>query len=226
MTPQQNSQYETLGAAAAGIVHDLNNQFTLIVNHLAGRDIAGALAIVRQCTALTASVLDVTRGDVLKLGPVDPAHLVREFAAKLRLPLGVRLFVNIPSPVAPVLADPAAVIRALTNLALNACQAMDAGGVLRLSVLPGIIEVADSGNGIDSELAERVFEPFFTTRGELGNGLGLTIVRDIMRRHSGSVTLRCEEGRGAAFTLRFRPAAQKTQGRILKGSPRKIAPAA
>lgn len=216
----------TVSAAAAGVAHDLNNQFTLIVNHLAARDTRAAMEIVMRCSQLTANLLQVSRGTPLKLAPVNPVTLVREFAGRLRLPDGVRLFLSTPTPVPDILANPEAINRVLANLVLNACQAMEQGGVLRLAVSCDCIEVADSGPGIDPELADRVFEPFFTTRGERGHGLGLHIVRDIMRRHSGTVSLHNKPGRGARFALHFRPADVTPQGKVRKGSPRKIAPAA
>ena len=114
---------------------------------------------------------------------------------------------------------------------------MQNNGIVRISASKQSIEIADSGPGIPPEFSQRVFEPFVSskaaTKENQCTGLGLSIVREIMNQHSGSVTLNSEPGRGARFTLRFRPAKVVTleklpaaQGRILKGSPRKIAPAA
>ncbi len=226
MKPQTSTHFETLGAAAAGIAHDLNNQLTLIVNHLSVSNIASAMDALERCSELTTCLLEAGRGETVKLGPVDLAAYLHDFATQLRLPEGIRLFLNVPATLPTIVANPAAVTRALTNLILNACEAMESRGTLRISASKHSIEIADSGPGIDPELAGRVFEPFFTTRGSGGTGLGLAIVRDIMRQHCGSVTLHTEPGRGARFVLRFRPASLAPQGKILKGSPRKIAPAA
>lgn len=252
MIYQQPSQHETLGAAAAGIAHDLNNQLTLIVNHLSFQnsqgpnlsphDIASAMVAVDRCSALTACLLAAGRGEGLQLSPLDPTEFLRDFTAGLRLPEGVRLFLNIPTALPAIAANAVAVSRALYNLISNACAAMQNNGIVRISASKQSIEIADSGPGIPPEFSQRVFEPFFTSRlltsqaathDNQCTGLGLSIVREIMNQHSGSVTLNSEPGRGARFTLRFRPAKvvtleklPATQGRILKGSPRKIAPAA
>jgi len=82
---------------------------------------------------------------------------------------------------------------------------MDGRGTLRITASPRAIEVSDSGNGIPVELAARIFDPFFTTKGAQGTGLGLSIVRDLMRQLGGSVTAHSQPGRGAQFTLHFRP---------------------
>ena len=63
--------------------------------------------------------------------------------------------------------------------------------------------VADSGPGVPVELREQVFETFFTTKGREGSGLGLSVVRNVMRRHNGSVTIEERDGFGAVFVLRF-----------------------
>jgi signal transduction histidine kinase len=104
------------------------------------------------------------------------------------------------------MADTDMVRRAVLNLALNALDAMPAGGELVVTACQtrtGLeIEVADSGPGIPAPLVERLFEPFFTTKGS-GTGLGLAIVERIAAAHGGRATVaNCPEG-GAAFTLIF-----------------------
>ena len=68
----------------------------------------------------------------------------------------------------------------------------------------GIIEVYDSGPGISAECIKQIFEPFYSTKGEEGFGLGLAIVRELMREQGGFVTVKSEPGKGAGFTLHFR----------------------
>lgn len=200
---------EMIGSATAGIAHDINNQLTLIVNHLSIKDVESARSAAERCAALTASLLAWCRGEQLRLVPVDPVAFLRNYARELHVPKNIEVIINIPASLPAITADPLALRRALTNLIANACNAMNDKGVVRITALPLRIEVSDSGPGIPEENKTRIFEPFFSTKGADGAGLGLSIVREIMRQHGGSVTMLSEPGSGALFTLRFRPASAK-----------------
>jgi signal transduction histidine kinase len=199
-----NERLEMVGSAAAGIAHDINNQLTLILNHLSTSDVDSAMAAVSRCCHLTAGLLSYCRGESLKLRPMDPAAFVRDFVNTLSIPAGIRLLVDAPAGIPEVLADPSALMRVLTNLTLNACDAMNGSGTLRIAASEHTIEVTDSGPGISALDRRRIFEPFFTTKGSRGTGLGLAIVREIMHQHGGAVLLRSTPGEGATFQLRFR----------------------
>ena len=206
-TDIRHSRLETIGSAAAGIAHDLNNQFTLILNHLAVSDLASAHDAVSRCVALTSGLLAWCRGESAPLQPTDLAAAVRRFAAHAGIPEHVRLNIEIAEGLSPVLGDETGIYRALDNLFRNACAAMNASGKVRIVVRSGEIDVEDSGPGIAPENLHAHFRAFFSTR---GSGLGLAIVRDIMRRHGGSVTVQSTPGAGAKFTLHFRPAKDVT----------------
>jgi signal transduction histidine kinase len=93
----------------------------------------------------------------------------------------------------------------LTNLLLNAAQAMNGRGTVRVAVdgaNGGVITIRDEGPGIPAEQREQVFEPFFTTK-RLGTGLGLAIVRRLMELQGGSVTLEGDSAVGATFVVRL-----------------------
>ena len=231
----RTERLEMLGSAAAGIAHDINNQLTLIVNHLSSPNLTdripyttdAALAAVDRCAALTESMLAYARGQTVPLKPLDLCTFLGGFLARVQLPKGVWLVSEIPPSLPLIAADPLSLERALTNLISNACAAMGNTGTLRVQASARKIEVADSGPGIAPADLGHIFEPFFTTKGELGAGLGLSIVREIMRQHCGSVTIQSEPGRGAQFTLRFRTPSPDSQGATgFNASPRKIAPAA
>jgi signal transduction histidine kinase len=200
-----SSRMETIGSAAAGIAHDMNNQLTLIVNHLALSDLQGAQRATERCSALTASLLAYCKGDPVEVSSTNPAGFLRSFVAQLRLPEGIDLHLNVPALLPAISVDPLALTRALTNLISNACDAMDGKGTIRITASPRAIEVSDSGPGIPNGTCKQIFDPFFTTKGVNGTGLGLSIVRDLMRLQGGSVTVHSEPGRGAQFTLQFRP---------------------
>jgi signal transduction histidine kinase len=100
--------------------------------------------------------------------------------------------------------------QAILNLITNACYAMNAQTepkeiILRTWAEEGFVclAVRDTGPGIPPDIREKIFETFFTTKSQAGTGLGLAVVRNVMRRHKGSVTLADPTGRGAEFILKF-----------------------
>jgi signal transduction histidine kinase len=196
-----NSRLEMIGSAAAGIAHDVNNQLSLIVNHL-----ECAQRAAERCASLTANLLAYCKGDPVETGSINPAPFLKTLTADLHLPIGVDLRLTLPALLPPITADPLALTRVMTNLISNACDVMNGAGTLQIIASPHTIEVADSGPGIPAGRAKQIFDPFFTTKGANGTGLGLSIVRDLMRQQGGSVAVTSEPGEGARFKLRFRPA--------------------
>ena len=112
-------------------------------------------------------------------------------------------------PLPLINADPDQLKEGLVNLVLNACEAMVEGGSIVIREETGVLEphgpvlavrVIDTGPGIPPTLLERIFQPFFTTKGE-GSGLGLAIVKRIVEEHGGWITAQSPEGRGASVTM-------------------------
>jgi GAF domain-containing protein/ActR/RegA family two-component response regulator len=105
--------------------------------------------------------------------------------------------------------DPVELREALTNLILNAVDAMPRGGVLglRTRVVEGQVELAvsDTGIGMPESVRQRIFDPFFTTKGAQGTGLGLSITYGILMRHRARVVVESEPGQGTTFVLSFEP---------------------
>jgi GAF domain-containing protein/CheY-like chemotaxis protein len=119
--------------------------------------------------------------------------------------------------------DPAELREALTNLVLNAVDAMPSGGTLtlRTSATEGqvTVEVADTGTGIPEHIRQKIFDPFFTTKGPKGTGLGLSMAYGILARHSGRITVESEEGRGTTFRLVFPASDQVAEATLPPASP-------
>ena len=105
------------------------------------------------------------------------------------------------------LGQPADIVSALVNLIVNAIDALTSGGTITLRTgktdRDVWAQVSDDGPGMPPEIERRVFEPYFTTKGDEGTGLGLAMVYACMERHGGSVKLETAPGQGTTFTLSF-----------------------
>jgi PAS domain S-box-containing protein len=107
----------------------------------------------------------------------------------------------------PVKADESALRELLTNLIFNAVDAMPQGGPLTVRTYceaeSGVIEIIDSGTGMTEEVRKHCLEPFYSTKGEGGTGLGLAMVFGIVQRHGGTVDIESEVGKGTTFIIRL-----------------------
>src|SRR5439155_1438602 len=105
----------------------------------------------------------------------------------------------------PVAGDPAALRELLTNLVLNAADALPGGGRITIETREDagavVVTVSDTGIGMPDEVRRRAHEPFFTTKGVKATGLGLSVAYGIARRHGGNLTIQSEEGRGTTVLV-------------------------
>jgi len=119
-----------------------------------------------------------------------------------RAPIECRL--ELAEVLQPIAADPELLHRALSNLALNAMDAMEQGGTLTMRTRQSddrvFVEVADTGTGLTAEECERLFTPYYTSKAH-GTGLGLAIVQSIISDHGGRISVRSEPGRGTTFMI-------------------------
>ena len=232
----QQERLAALGTMAGGIAHDFNNALSIIMGfgELLLRDAENGLtkenAIMPITTILTAAedgakivhrLREFYRPDETdeQRLPVDLNQLVEQ-AISLTRPrwhtdatAGARKIIvtTVLDEIPLVIGDPAELREALTNLIFNAVDAMPEGGTITLgSRRDGeqvILKISDSGAGMSEEVRQRCLEPFFTTKGKRGTGLGLSMVFGIMQRHAGAIDIESELGKGTTFTLRL-PAAQ------------------
>jgi signal transduction histidine kinase/CheY-like chemotaxis protein len=240
----QGEKLRALGQMAAGIAHDLNNMLAVILGQaelirLQTGDGGVQQALKILCTAASDGAQVVRRLQGfgrqkanVPLVPCDLPSLVREALAltrprwrdeaqrENRAIQASTAFTDIP----PVLGEPSEIREALTNLVLNAVDAMPTGGTLGITacVVPtpatgdGVsveLAVSDSGVGMSDDVRSRIFDPFFTTKGVKGTGLGLAVVYGIMERHGGSIAVESTPGVGTTFRLRFRAAESPHHGR-------------
>jgi signal transduction histidine kinase len=134
--------------------------------------------------------------------PSDFAEIVKDTLDTIRIPPSVSVSVNIPADVSKVEVDAQLIRRVLTNLVINAVQAMPNGGTLSLEAAEarGFVRVCvkDTGTGISPELVGKLFTPFFTTKAK-GSGLGLAAGKRIIDAHGGSIFVESKPGQGSRF---------------------------
>ena len=214
-----SQKLEAVGRLAGGIAHDFNNLLTAIGGYshflAAGFDDddprrEDALEIVRasdRAAALTGQLLAFSRRQVLLAEVLDLAEVVGGLESLLSRLLGEG--VDLSTSVEPgcrVRADRGQLEQVITNLALNARDAMPSGGSVELAVRcsGGDVEltVTDSGVGMDAETIDHAFEPFFTTKGPgKGTGLGLSTVYGIVTQSGGEISIDSRPGEGSTFRV-------------------------
>jgi len=214
----QAQKMEAVGRLAGGVAHDLNNYLTAIVGYaeflrselpLAARDDADALlAVAERVRQLVRRLLSLSRPvEPIDVEPVDVGEAVRGVEGVIRALAGddVRVELDVPSAVPPVVIATDEVERIVVNLALNARDAMPDGGRLTIAVRADgdavRVSLADTGDGMDEETRARSFDPFFTTKGQHGSGLGLSTVYGIVTRRGGEVEVETSAGAGTTVTV-------------------------
>jgi signal transduction histidine kinase len=181
------------------------------------RELEEALSVVvsrlGQLQEFTRGFADVVRLPPPRLGPCDLGVVARAVATLLRPAAeagGTRLEVEVSPDVDPVAADRTQLEQALVNVGKNALEAAGPGGRVTIRVANGsgraVLEVEDTGPGIPPEAAARIFTPFFSTK-ERGQGLGLTLVQEILRHHRCEFALEGPPGGPTRFTIVFPPGA-------------------
>ena len=230
---RQVQKMEAVGQLTGGIAHDFNNMLAVVVGgiDLALRRLNGprrevmmhlnnAMEGATRAAALTRRLLSFARSEPLLPERVDPAELIRGMSDLLDRTLGERIHIDVElTPGAwPTYVDPHQLENAIVNLAVNARDAMDGEGNMRISaanvtlaanqvgdVRAGEyvkISVADSGCGMPPDVLEHAFEPFFTTKpvGK-GTGLGLSQIFGFAHESGGEVGIESEVGRGTTVSI-------------------------
>jgi signal transduction histidine kinase/ActR/RegA family two-component response regulator len=238
----QSQKLEAVGQLTGGIAHDFNNLLLVVIGNLdllkdtmpPGSPeldlIESSLTAALTGSELSNSLLTFSRQHAFKLETIDPKAIVENQVRLLKRAMGRRVTLDTISTndVFSITADAAQLRCALTNLVVNARDAMLDGGTITVrmynstvtkqdsamadGLAPGdyaVLEVADTGSGISSEHLSRIFDPFFTTK-EVGKGtgLGLSMVYGFAKEMKGHIKVTSEVGKGTTFTLFFPRAAE------------------
>ena len=246
----QQERMRALGQMASGIAHDFNNALHPIVGYaelmLDEPEISRVPVAARYLRHILTSASDAAsvvgrlrefyrkREDEDVLVPIDLRTILQQVSDLTRprwcneaLASGIRISVVTDlDPIGLVMGHEAQLREAFMNLLLNAIDAMPSGGTIVLrSRTEGnrvLVEVCDSGVGMTEDVRRQCLEPFFTTKGNRGSGLGLGMVYGIVHRHDGTLNISSAPGRGTTVTLGF-PAARAGAAPVATAS-RKVLP--
>ncbi len=219
---------ESIGTLAGGIAHDFNNLLMglfgnltlarrfLEADHPAKLALARADQAMERAARLTHQLLTFAKGGDPVREVCDIGLLVEETVHFDLAGSKVRLHISYPPDLWPADVDKGQIQQAVSNLAINAMQAMPTGGQLLITlqnvtlaeneVAPlsdGLyvrITLTDQGTGVSPEYLQRIFDPYFTTK-QAGSGLGLAVVHSIIHKHGGHISVTSQLGQGTTFTL-------------------------
>ncbi len=225
MQALHSARLAAMGMLASGVAHDFNNLMAAIL--LRAQMLDRALTDAEQRRWVEVIARSATDGSATVRRMLDFARMQGE-SGRMRLDVNelLRQVVELTSgrwkdqaqargaairvatdlsEVPAVLASPSEIREVFTNLVLNAADAMPSGGTITLRSRASDgrvrVEVADDGVGIPPEHLEKIFTPFFSTKGSRGTGLGLSVSAGILQRHEGSIRVESVPGRGTTFAV-------------------------
>ena len=226
---QKADKLESLGVLAGGIAHDLNNFLTVILGNLslvkrciqedakATRYLQHMEEAIKQTENLTGQMLTFAKGGKPLTKAVSIFRLIEEDSAFALSGSKTRCELFLTEDLPSVEIDRGQMTQVLTNIIINADQAMQEGGTIKIraeklavigenGILPlqagnyVVLTITDEGSGIPSQILPKIFDPYFSTK-ELGSGLGLTICYSIVKNHGGHISVQSVEGKGTSFTI-------------------------
>jgi two-component system NtrC family sensor kinase len=221
----QSEKLASLGKLSTGIAHEINNPLggVLMYAHLIRENMDPAdpnYENVNKIIKETTRCKDIVK-DLLEFArPKEPTMEIVNINAVLERSLdmlvkqavfqNVEVTKSLAGDIPTIIADGDQLQQVFMNIIINACEAMEGGGRLKLSTHHDeinrkiIVEIEDTGCGIPEENTDRVFEPFFTTK-EVGKGtgLGLAVSYGIITKHRGTISVESEDGQGATFVIKL-----------------------
>jgi signal transduction histidine kinase/ActR/RegA family two-component response regulator len=235
---RETEKREAVGQLAGGVAHDLNN-LLLVVRGYSGllvKQVSDNLresveeidTAAQRAALLVQQLLAVSRQQMLDPQERDLNAIVEDALQQVRVPDEVELELSLEDDAGAIVVDRSRLTQTVLSLVVNACDAMPDGGSLRIrtahaeldvayalerdGVEPGsyeLLEIADTGFGMDDHVREHAFEPFFTTKG-FGGGLGLATAEGLVKQSGGHIALTSAPGIGTTLELYF-PTAERSQ---------------
>jgi signal transduction histidine kinase len=220
----QSEKLVQIGKLAAGVAHSIRNPLTSVKMRLFTMERTLSLAPaqkedldviseeIRHIDTILQNFLEFSRPPKLKIQRISPSDVVDMAIQLLHHRIesyGVSVELMRHRRLPPVDGDPEQLKEVFVNLIVNACEAMGDGGHILISEEEGVtdpmgrvavIKVCDNGPGVSEAIAEKIFQPFFTTKEE-GTGLGLSIAARIIEDHKGCLNIKSRQNKGTTFTI-------------------------
>ncbi|MBS3809127.1 MAG: response regulator, partial [Desulfobacterales bacterium] len=229
----QSQKMEAIGTLAGGISHDFSNIMQAVLGYCQVlmqdkpedstdyKDLEHIEQSVKQAVAFTRQLMTFTRKVEIELQPVDLNQVVRQVKLLLKrtFPKKIDIDLRLSESLFTVNADPGQLQQVLLNIGINARDAMPGGGRLVIETANAdpeegssqdcrvLLAVEDTGSGMSEEVRKQIFEPFYTTKGAEGTGLGLAMVSNIIENHGGRISCQSQPGQGTRFNI-YLPAAR------------------
>ena len=214
----QAAKLAAIGELAAGIAHEIKNPLSILLLHLdlaqAGKPLPNWMemfsAQVKRLSDITLRLMNFARSasEDVTLDPLSVTRVIEDAVAIVRHEFRggqIEIELEFAEGLPPVRGNANYLQQVFLNLLINARDAMTDGGRITIAVsaaAPGVrITFGDTGPGIPPAIREKIFKPFFTTKGEKGTGLGLAICSKIIAKHRGTISVRSETGSGTTFTI-------------------------
>ncbi len=204
---KQSEKLASMGQLSAGIAHELNNPLGIITLYSSilkdelntESDIYDDIKIIdeqaQRCKTIVGGLLNFARKNKVNLKETNIINFIEHTFKSFVKPenIEIKLVVEIENPTVQI--DNEQMMQAVTNIEKNAVEAMPEGGILNVKIWEKtedfIIEISDTGLGIAEENIEKIFTPFFTTKGATkGTGLGLPLVYGIVKMHKGKINVK------------------------------------
>jgi PAS domain S-box-containing protein len=232
---RQAQKMEAIGKLAGGIAHDFNNQLTVIKGYCdlmlqnmphanpLREPIEQILKAATRSISMTIHLLAYSREQVLRPEVINLNAVLTDMVGALRQLLGgsITLSMNLEEDLGEVRADPAGVQQAITNIVVNARDAMPKGGQLTIRTAEVLLDAdyardrpdvsagphvmmafRDTGIGMDDATLQRIFDPFYTTKAlGQGTGLGLSMVYGFVKQSGGHIDVASQVGQGSTFCI-------------------------